>query len=166
MQSKPTLRMGSCTSSLWSRMPRLFPPLSFTFRSTVCCLIDVLSLLDCRLESVATSRMILSLLYLRVVFDTGRRVRKVLNCQVVQIKTSRGTTIVAAYVAIRKNSQRTILFSHGNAVDLGLMLPFYRWAASTHNNAQSSKHTVIHLSLESSKDHSHHAVPMTYSRAS
>ena len=55
----------------------------------------------------------------------NRGVRKVLNCQVVHVQTSRGTSIVAAYVPIRKDSQRTILFSHGNAVDLGLMLPFY-----------------------------------------
>ncbi len=30
------------------------------------------------------------------------------------------------YTSAGRESKRTILFSHGNAVDLGQMLPFYR----------------------------------------
>lgn len=52
--------------------------------------------------------------------------RKVLDCQVLRLGTRRGTSIIAAYIPYRKNTKLTILFSHGNAVDLALMLPFYR----------------------------------------
>ena len=44
----------------------------------------------------------------------------------VHLRTKRGTQIVAAYYPC-KAARQTLLFSHGNAVDLGLMLPFYRW---------------------------------------
>lgn len=60
-----------------------------------------------------------------------RNVRKVLNCEVVWLDTKpiRGgggnTQIVAAWVPY-KSVVPTMLFSHGNAVDLGQMLPFYR----------------------------------------
>ncbi|KAL0042407.1 hypothetical protein WJX77_011444 [Trebouxia sp. C0004] len=58
-------------------------------------------------------------------------IRKVLNCEVLHIKTKphRGgggnTTIVVAWVPYH-SVVPTMLFSHGNAVDLGQMLPFYR----------------------------------------
>lgn len=42
-------------------------------------------------------------------------------------------TIVAAYIpytSAGRETKRTILFSHGNAVDLGQMLPFYRYSCS------------------------------------
>jgi hypothetical protein len=55
-----------------------------------------------------------------------RGLRKVLGCQVVRLSTRRGTSIVAAYYSPSKAAKQTLLFSHGNAVDLGLMLPFYR----------------------------------------
>lgn len=54
-----------------------------------------------------------------------------LNCEVVRLDTKpiRGgggnTQIVAAWVSY-KTVVPTMLFSHGNAVDLGQMLPFYR----------------------------------------
>lgn len=56
----------------------------------------------------------------------SRNLRKVLDCQVLRLDTRRGTNIVAAYIPFRKDTKLTILFSHGNAVDLALMLPFYR----------------------------------------
>ncbi|EIE24656.1 alpha/beta-hydrolase [Coccomyxa subellipsoidea C-169] len=56
----------------------------------------------------------------------SRGLRKVLDCQVVRLDTKRGTNIVAAYIPFRRDTKPTILFSHGNAVDLALMLPFYR----------------------------------------
>ncbi len=64
---------------------------------------------------------------------TCRDIRKVLNCEVLHIKTKphRGgggnTTIVVAWVPYH-SVVPTMLFSHGNAVDLGQMLPFYRYA--------------------------------------
>ncbi|KAL3163120.1 hypothetical protein ABBQ32_009534 [Trebouxia sp. C0010 RCD-2024] len=57
--------------------------------------------------------------------------RKVLNCEVVRLHTKpiRGgggnTQIIAAWISY-KTVVPTMLFSHGNAVDLGQMLPFYR----------------------------------------
>ena len=54
-----------------------------------------------------------------------------LNCEVVRLDTKpiRGgggnTQIIAAWVPY-KTVVPTMLFSHGNAVDLGQMLPFYR----------------------------------------
>lgn len=56
----------------------------------------------------------------------SRGLRKVLDCQVVRLDTKRGTNIVAAYIPFKRDTKPTILFSHGNAVDLALMLPFYR----------------------------------------
>ena len=44
-------------------------------------------------------------------------------------KGKKGEEIVAAYIPYNsagRETPRTILFSHGNAVDLGQMLPFYR----------------------------------------
>ena len=60
-----------------------------------------------------------------------RDVRKVLNCDVVRLPTKPrqgaggNTTIIVAYVPY-KRVVPVLLFSHGNAVDLGQMLPFYR----------------------------------------
>ncbi len=60
-----------------------------------------------------------------------REIRKVLNCEVLYLDTKphRGgggnTKIVVAWVPY-KTVAPTMLFSHGNAVDLGQMLPFYR----------------------------------------
>ena len=54
-----------------------------------------------------------------------------LNCEVVRLNTKPicgcggNTQIVAAWVPY-KTVVPTMLFSHGNAVDLGQMLPFYR----------------------------------------
>ena len=65
-----------------------------------------------------------------------RDLRKVLNCEVVQLDTmqTRGgggnSKIVVAWLPY-KNVVPTMLFSHGNAVDLGQMLPFYRLKAHT-----------------------------------
>ena len=53
-----------------------------------------------------------------------------LGCQVVHLKTKRGSNVVAAYFPC-KAARQTLLFSHGNAVDLGQMLPFYRYCAPT-----------------------------------
>lgn len=61
-----------------------------------------------------------------------RDMRKVLNCEVVRLHTKpiRGgggnTQIIAAWIPY-KTVVPTMLFSHGNAVDLGQMLPFYRF---------------------------------------
>ncbi len=55
-----------------------------------------------------------------------RGLRKVLGCQVLRLKTKRGTTVVAAYIPCSLRQCETLLVSHGNAVDLGLMLPFYK----------------------------------------
>ena len=63
-----------------------------------------------------------------------REIRKVLSCEVVRLDTKpvRGgggnTQIIVAWVPY-KTVVPTLLFSHGNAVDLGQMLPFYRSAA-------------------------------------
>ena len=54
-----------------------------------------------------------------------RGLRKVLGCQVLRLKTKRGSMVVAAYIP-HKGASETLLVSHGNAVDLGLMLPFYK----------------------------------------
>ena len=65
-------------------------------------------------------------------FFHHREVRKVLNCEVVRLHTKpiRGgggnTQIIAAWIPY-KTVVPTMLFSHGNAVDLGQMLPFYRY---------------------------------------
>lgn len=55
-----------------------------------------------------------------------RGARKVLGCDVFTLRTKHGSDIVAAYVPTRRHSDPTLLFSHGNAVDLGQMLPFYK----------------------------------------
>ena len=55
-----------------------------------------------------------------------RAVKKVPNAQVVHLTTSRGCKIVGAWLPYSSQCRATMLFSHGNAVDLGLMLPFYR----------------------------------------
>ena len=65
-----------------------------------------------------------------------RGCRKVLSCTVMKLRRveeKRGAAeqeIVAAHVAYSPQGRRTnhtLVFSHGNAVDLGQMLPFYRW---------------------------------------
>lgn len=50
------------------------------------------------------------------------------DAQVLQLQTKRGSLIVAALISHHLKERPTILFSHGNAVDLALMLPFYRCA--------------------------------------
>eukprot|EP00197_Chlamydomonas_leiostraca_P005147 CAMPEP_0202876228 /NCGR_PEP_ID=MMETSP1391-20130828/28675_1 /ASSEMBLY_ACC=CAM_ASM_000867 /TAXON_ID=1034604 /ORGANISM="Chlamydomonas leiostraca, Strain SAG 11-49" /LENGTH=340 /DNA_ID=CAMNT_0049558033 /DNA_START=86 /DNA_END=1109 /DNA_ORIENTATION=+ len=66
---------------------------------------------------------------------TTTDIPKVLQCSVMKVDTSPtpkgghggGQTIVTAYVPYRGTpTQTTILYSHGNAVDLGQMLPIYR----------------------------------------
>jgi hypothetical protein len=66
---------------------------------------------------------------------TCRGCRKVLSCTVLRIPTGSRRKGVPAefivgafipYTSAGRESKRTILFSHGNAVDLGQMLPFYR----------------------------------------
>jgi pimeloyl-ACP methyl ester carboxylesterase len=61
--------------------------------------------------------------------------RKVLSCTVLRIPSGSGRKgapveeVIAAYIpytSAGRETARTILFSHGNAVDLGQMLPFYR----------------------------------------
>ena len=52
------------------------------------------------------------------------------DAQVMQLQTRRGSQIVAALIAYNAKDRPTVLFSHGNAVDLALMLPFYRHAAA------------------------------------
>ena len=56
-----------------------------------------------------------------------------LGCKVLRLKRAEeigvgAQEIVAVYVQHLPQacSQRTLVFSHGNAVDLGQMLPFYR----------------------------------------
>ncbi len=62
-----------------------------------------------------------------------------LSCTVVKLRREEGRRgaaqqeIVAAHVAYSPQGRRTnhtLVFSHGNAVDLGQMLPFYRWVHS------------------------------------
>ena len=55
-----------------------------------------------------------------------RGLRKVPDAQVMQLQTRRGSSIVAALISYHLKDRPTLLFSHGNAVDLALMLPFYR----------------------------------------
>ena len=57
-----------------------------------------------------------------------RGLRKVPDAQVMQLQTRRGSSIVAALISYHLKDRPTLLFSHGNAVDLALMLPFYRHA--------------------------------------
>ncbi len=69
-----------------------------------------------------------------------RDVPKVLQCEVFRVPTGgrqRGgpdsNQIVAAFVPFTRRGQPvrpTLLFSHGNAVDLGQMMPFYKCAAA------------------------------------
>lgn len=63
-----------------------------------------------------------------------RGCRKVLSCSVHRLHTAgagkdSGNDVIAVhvpYTSAGRETPRTILFSHGNAVDLGQMLPFYR----------------------------------------
>ena len=65
-----------------------------------------------------------------------RNVPKVLQCEVFRLPTAgrqRGSPdsnqILAAYIPYTRRGQPvrpTMLFSHGNAVDLGQMMPFYK----------------------------------------
>lgn len=49
-----------------------------------------------------------------------------LDCiEVFQTRTNRGNRIACAYVRCAPSAKYTILFSHGNAVDLGQMMSFY-----------------------------------------
>lgn len=79
--------------------------------------------------------------YLTQIPSCDREMRKVLNCEVVRLHTKpiRGgggnTQIIAAWISY-KTVVPTMLFSHGNAVDLGQMLPFYR--SSPFQGRQSS----------------------------
>ena len=52
-----------------------------------------------------------------------RGLRKVPDAQVMQLQTRRGSSIVAALISYHLKDRPTLLFSHGNAVDLALMLP-------------------------------------------
>lgn len=56
---------------------------------------------------------------------------KVLGCEVVKLDTRLGETIVGAYFPRRSRARTyrvpTILYSHGNAVDLGVLLGFFRY---------------------------------------
>ena len=60
-----------------------------------------------------------------------RGMPKVLAAEVVKLQTKPykglggGSEIVAAFLAYKK-ARPTLLFSHGNAVDLGIMLPFLK----------------------------------------
>lgn len=45
--------------------------------------------------------------------------------EVMKTRTSRGNTIACCFVKISPSAKYTILFSHGNAVDLGQMTSFY-----------------------------------------
>ena len=47
-----------------------------------------------------------------------------ITSDVFTLRTKHGTDIVAVYVATKKYSDPVILYNHGNAVDLGQMLPF------------------------------------------
>lgn len=47
------------------------------------------------------------------------------NIEAFSIKTSRGNKICCIYVKCISNPKYTVLFSHGNAVDLGQMSSFY-----------------------------------------
>jgi hypothetical protein len=60
----------------------------------------------------------------------ARNLRTIRDCDVFHLDTRRGTSIVVVYFPLKPRTNRTILFSHGNAVDLGGMMPFYRHAAS------------------------------------
>lgn len=60
-------------------------------------------------------------------FHVFRQARKVLGCDVFTLRTKHGSDIVAAYIPTRTHSDPTLLYSHGNAVDLGQMLPFYKY---------------------------------------
>lgn len=59
---------------------------------------------------------------------------KVLNCEVVKLRTRLGETIIGAYFPRKSRTVGyrvpTILFSHGNAVDLGILLGFFRYDSS------------------------------------
>lgn len=66
--------------------------------------------------------------------SSRRGCRKVLQCKVLKVErkaVGKGDAgqIVAAFIDYNsrgRKTPRTLLFSHGNAVDLGQMLPFYR----------------------------------------
>lgn len=85
----------------------------------------------------------------RIHLHACRDIRKVLDCEVFHLKTKphRGaggnTQIVVAWVPYR-TVVPTMLFSHGNAVDLGQMLPFYRYVTPRQSgrNAIITRHTA------------------------
>ena len=79
-----------------------------------------------------------------------RAVRKVPDASVIHLTTSRGCKIVAAWLPLNAKCRATMLFSHGNAVDLGLMLPFYRQAPATpgmHSIHSSSMPAALSVSV-------------------
>jgi len=71
-------------------------------------------------------------------FNFDSRGTPVVHCEIAMASTAKiqkdspnCEEIVTAFVPFKRSGQRvrpTILFSHGNAVDLGQMLPFYRFA--------------------------------------
>lgn len=66
-----------------------------------------------------------------------RKVPIVRKCDTFTLRTKHGSDIVACYIATRRHSDPVLLYSHGNAVDLGQMLPFY----------ESAPHLLPHLAL-------------------
>ena len=65
------------------------------------------------------------------------------DAQVMQLQTRRGSQIVAALITYHAKDRPTVLFSHGNAVDLALMLPFYRHAAALAGHLRGSLTPVL-----------------------
>jgi hypothetical protein len=59
-----------------------------------------------------------------------RNYQRVTSARVNWVKTSQGNDIISAYVPFQdgrgKAAKLTLLYSHGNAVDLGQMLPVYK----------------------------------------
>ena len=78
-----------------------------------------------------------------------RAIRKVPDAAVIHLTTSRGCKIVAAWLPYNAQCRATLLFSHGNAVDLGLMLPFYRYARSPLGRTPTEHSCIMHAMLTS-----------------
>jgi hypothetical protein len=59
-----------------------------------------------------------------------RNYQRVPSARVKWVKTSQGNNIISAYVPYQdgrgNTAKLTLLYSHGNAVDLGQMLPVYK----------------------------------------
>jgi hypothetical protein len=62
-----------------------------------------------------------------------RNYQRVTSARVRWVQTSRGNNIISAFVPFQdgrgNRAKLTLLYSHGNAVDLGQMMPVYRWVA-------------------------------------